>query len=267
VAEALLETDGLTRRFGALAAVDGVTLRVERGTVHAIIGPNGAGKSTLLNLLSGELRATSGRVRFRGEDVTRAPPDVLSRMGIGRSYQTANVFPELTCAECVWLAAYSKMGDTSQMGDTIKTWCPLRYSARSLFRRFRDDAEAAGRGEEALRACGLSGRLLSRAAELSYGEQRQLEVAMMLATDPELLLVDEPLAGLGHDEGRMVLALLREVAERRTLVLIEHDMDAVFAVAHTVTVLVNGRVLESGPPAAIRESPRVREAYLGEEEP
>jgi len=248
VAEALLETEGLTRRFGALAAVDGVTLRVERGTVHAIIGPNGAGKSTLLNLLSGELRATSGRVRFRGEDVTRAPPDVLSRMGIGRSYQTANVFPELTCAECVWLAAHSR-------------------ATRSLLRPFRGDAEAAGRGEEALRACGLSGRRLSRAAELSYGEQRQLEVAMMLATDPELLLVDEPLAGLGHDEARRVLALLGEVAARRTLVLIEHDMDAVFAVAHTVTVLVNGRVLESGAPAAIRESPRVREAYLGEEEP
>jgi branched-chain amino acid transport system ATP-binding protein len=152
------------------------------------------------------------------------------------------------------------------MGDTIRTWCPLHY-ARSLFRPFRGDAEAADRGEEALRACGLSGRRLSRAAELSYGEQRQLEVAMMLATDPELLLVDEPLAGLGHDEARSVLALLGEVAARRTLVLIEHDMDAVFAVAHTVTVLVNGRVLETGAPAAIRESPRVREAYLGEEEP
>ena len=266
MAEALLETEGLTRRFGALAAVDGVSLRIERGTVHAIIGPNGAGKSTLLNLLSGELRATSGRVRFRGEDVTRAPPDVLSRMGVGRSYQTANVFPELTCAECVWLAAHAQMGDTMQMGDTIRTWCPLHYP-RSLFRAFRGDPGAAGRGEEALRACGLSGRRLSRAAELSYGEQRQLEVAMMLATDPELLLVDEPLAGLGHDEARRVLALLGEVAERRTLVLIEHDMDAVFAVAHTVTVLVNGRVLETGTPAAIRESPRVREAYLGEEEP
>ncbi|TMB01570.1 MAG: ABC transporter ATP-binding protein [Deltaproteobacteria bacterium] len=248
MAEALLETEGLTRRFGALAAVDGVTLRVERGTVHAIIGPNGAGKSTLLNLLSGELRASSGRVRFRGEDVTRAPPDVLSRKGIGRSYQTANVFPELTCAESVWLAAHSR-------------------NAGRLFQPRRDGADTAAREEDALRACGLSGRRLSRAAELSYGEQRQLEVAMMLATDPELLLVDEPLAGLGHDEARMVLALLREVAQQRTLVLIEHDMDAVFAVAQTVTVLVNGRVLESGPPAAIRASPRVREAYLGEEEP
>jgi len=246
VAEGLLETEGLTRRFGALAAVDGVSLRIERGTVHAIIGPNGAGKSTLLNLLSGELRATAGRVRFRGQDVTRAPPDVLSRMGIGRSYQTANLFPELTCAESAWLAAHSR-------------------NPASSFRR--DDPEAAARGEGALRACGLAGRRLSRAGELSYGEQRQLEIALMLATDPELLLVDEPLAGLGHDEARMVLALLREVARERTLVLIEHDMDAVFAVAQTVTVLVNGRMLETGPPGAIHESPRVREAYLGEEEP
>ncbi len=246
MAEALLETEGLTRRFGALAAVDGVSLRIERGTVHAIIGPNGAGKSTLLNLLSGELRASSGRVRFRGKDVTRAPPEMLSRMGIGRSYQTANIFPELTCAECVWLGAHSR--------DPAPTWR-------------RHDPEATARGERALQACGLAARRLSRAGELSYGEQRQLEIAMMLATDPELLLVDEPLAGLGHDEARMVLALLREVARERTLVLIEHDMDAVFAVAQTVTVLVNGRVLESGPPGAIHDSPRVREAYLGEEEP
>jgi branched-chain amino acid transport system ATP-binding protein len=244
VAEALLETEHLTRRFGALAAVDGVSLRIERGTVHAIIGPNGAGKSTFLNLLSGELRATSGRVLFRGQDVTRAPPDVLSRRGIGRSYQTANVFPELTCVECVWLAAHSRE----------PSWR-------------RDSPRAVARAEDSLQACGLAGRRLARAGELSYGEQRQLEIAMMLATDPELLLVDEPLAGLGHDEARMVLALLGEVARRRTLVLIEHDMDAVFSVAGIVTVLVDGRVLESGPPAAIRESPRVREAYLGEEEP
>jgi len=246
VAEALLETFGLTRRFGALAAVDGVSLRFERGTVHAIIGPNGAGKSTFLNLLSGELRATAGRVRFRGQDVTRAPPDALSQMGIGRSYQTANIFPELTCAECVWLAAHS------------------RHLARFSL---RDDPESASRGDRALEACGLLGRRLSPASELSYGEQRQLEIAMVLATDPELLLVDEPLAGLSHDEARIVLALLREVAQRRTLVLIEHDMDAVFSVAQTVTVLAGGRVLESGPPGAIRESPRVREAYLGEDEP
>ena len=245
MAEALLETDALTRRFGALAAVDGVSLRFEEGKVHAVIGPNGAGKSTLLSLLSGELRATSGRVRFRGRDVTRAPPELLSRMGIGRSYQTANVFPELTCAECVWLAAWSRH--------------PAPFSRSA-------DPQTAARADAALQSCGLAGRRLSRAGELSYGEQRQLEIGMMLATDADVLLVDEPLAGLAHDEARMVLALLREVARQRTLVLIEHDMDAVFAVAHTVTVLVNGRVLETGAPQIVRESPRVREAYLGEEE-
>ena len=246
MAEALLQTVGLTRRFGALAAVDGVSLTVERGTVHAIIGPNGAGKSTLLNLLSGELRATAGQVLFRGQDVTRAPPDVLSRSGIGRSYQMANIFPELTCAESVWLAAHSRRPAPFRRGD---------------------DPEEASRADRALEACGLAGRRLSRAFELSYGERRQLEIAMVLATDPELLLVDEPLAGLGHGEAQMVLALLQEVARRRTLVLIEHDMEAVFAVAQTVTVLAGGRILESGPPGAIRESPLVREAYLGEEEP
>jgi branched-chain amino acid transport system ATP-binding protein len=247
VPDVLLETQDLARRFGALAAVDRVSLKFERGVVHAIIGPNGAGKSTFLSLLAGELRASSGRVLFHGKDVTRASPDALSRMGIGRSYQMANVFPELTCAESVWLAAHSRHG--------------------SALRPRRDDPEAADRAADSLRACGLAARAQSRASELSYGEQRQLEVAMVLATDPELLLVDEPLAGLGHDESRTVLDLLREVAGQRTLVLVEHDMDAVFSVAQMVTVLVDGRVLESGTPAAIRDSPRVREAYLGEEEP
>jgi branched-chain amino acid transport system ATP-binding protein len=239
VTEALLETDALTRRFGALAAVAGVSLRIEAGTVHAIIGPNGAGKSTFLNLLSGELKATSGRIRFRGEDVTRAPPDRLSRLGIGRSYQTANVFPGLSARECVWIAAHSR----------------------------RDgEARVEERGARVLAACGLADRSDVAAGQLSYGEQRQLEIAMMLATEPVLLLVDEPLAGLGHDEASTIVALLREVARNRTLVLVEHDMDAVFSVASTVTVLVDGCILETGSPQAIRASPRVREAYLGEEE-
>ena len=229
--EALLETEALTRRFGALAAVAGISLRIEAGAVHAIIGPNGAGKSTFLNLLSGELKTTSGRVRFRGEDVTRAPPDRLSRLGIGRSYQTANVFPELSARECVWIASHSRKDG---------------------------EARVAERGARALAACGLAARSDVAAGQLSYGEQRQLEIAMMLATEPILLL--------GHDEARTIVDLLREVARNRTLVLVEHDMDAVFSIADTVTVLVDGRVLETGSPQAIRESPRVREAYLGEEE-
>jgi len=248
VPEPLLLTEALTRRFGALAAVDGVSLAFEEGRVHAVIGPNGAGKSTFLNLLSGELRATQGRVRFRGLDVTRATPDELSRLGIGRSYQTANLFPELSCADCAWLAAQSRM-----------------RSSMRFFRPAERYAEVGDRAARALEVCGLSGRRPALAGQLSYGEQRQLEIAMMLATEPTLLLLDEPLAGLGHDEARRVVALLTEVARGRTVILVEHDMEAVFSISDTVTVLVDGRVLERGSPDQVRNSAAVREAYLGEE--
>ena len=246
--EPLLLTESLTRRFGALAAVDGVSLAFEEGRVHAVIGPNGAGKSTFLNLLSGELRATQGRVRFRGLDVTRATPDELSRLGIGRSYQTANLFPELSCADCAWLAAQSRLP-----------------SSMRFFRPAERYAEVGDRAARALDLCGLSGRRPALAGQLSYGEQRQLEIAMMLATEPTLLLLDEPLAGLGHDEARRVVALLTEVARGRTVILVEHDMEAVFSISDTVTVLVDGRVLERGSPDQVRNSAAVREAYLGEE--
>ena len=246
MAEALLETSGLTRRFGALAAVDGVSLGFLRGEVHAVIGPNGAGKSTFLNLLSGELRATSGTVRLKGADVTRAPPDRISRLGVGRSYQTANVFGELTCAECLWLAAQSRVRTSM-----LFFWPAEKY------------AEVGVRAERALHACRLAERRFSLSRELSYGEQRQLELGMILATEPELLLLDEPLAGLSHGEAQSVIALLREVRRDRTVVLIEHDMDAVFSIADRVTVLVQGRVLETGTPEQIRASAAVREAYLG----
>jgi len=248
VPEPLLLTEALTRRFGALAAVDGVSLAFEEGRVHAVIGPNGAGKSTFLNLLSGELRATHGRVRFRGLDVTRATPDELSRLGIGRSYQTANLFPELSCADCAWLAAQSRMP-----------------SSMRFFKPAERYAEVGDRAARALEVCGLSGRRPALAGQLSYGEQRQLEIAMMLATEPTLLLLDEPLAGLGHDEARRVVALLTEVARGRTVILVEHDMEAVFSISDTVTVLVDGQVLERGSPDQVRNSAAVREAYLGEE--
>jgi branched-chain amino acid transport system ATP-binding protein len=248
VPEPLLLTEALTRRFGALAAVDGVSLAFEEGLVHAVIGPNGAGKSTFLNLLSGELRATQGRVRFRGLDVTRATPDELSRLGIGRSYQTANLFPGLSCAECAWLAAQSRLPSSMRF---------LRPAERYT--------EVGDRAARALQICGLSGRRPALAGQLSYGEQRQLEIAMMLATEPTLLLLDEPLAGLGHDEALRVVALLTEVARGRTVILVEHDMDAVFSISDTVTVLVDGRVLEKGSPGQVRNSAAVREAYLGDE--
>jgi branched-chain amino acid transport system ATP-binding protein len=244
-----LQTSALTRRFGAIAAVDALSLAVEEGSVHAVIGPNGAGKSTLLRLLSGELRPSAGSIRFRGADVTRAPPEALSQKGMGRSYQTANVFASLTCAECVWLAARSR----------ARSSMVFLGSAES-------DVPAAARAAQSLEACGLSQRSLKLAGELSYGEQRQLEIAMVLATAPQLLLLDEPLAGLGHDEALRLMALLREVARGRTLLLVEHDMDAVFSIATAVTVMVDGRMLETGTPEAVRASARVREAYLGEEE-
>ena len=248
MAEALLETRDLTRRFGALAAVDRVSLAFETGRVHAVIGPNGAGKSTFLNLLSGELRATSGRVLLRGQDVTRASPDRLSRLGVGRAYQTANLFPELSCGDCVWLAAQS------------------RLPSSMLFLRPAERYSQVGvRAARALEACGLSQRRPALAGQLSYGEQRQLEIAMVLATEPSLLLLDEPLAGLGHDEALRIVALLREVARGRTVVLVEHDMDAVFSISDAVTVLVDGRVLTTGSPEQVRQSRAVREAYLGED--
>ncbi len=250
MAEPLLETSALSRRFGALAAVDSVSLAFERGEIHAVIGPNGAGKSTLLNLLSGELRASSGSVRFKGKDVTRVSPDRISQLGVGRSYQTANVFGELTCAECLWLAAQSRVRTSM-----LFFWPAEKY------------ADVGVRAERALHGCGLGERRFALARELSYGEQRQLEIGMILATEPELLLLDEPLAGLGHDEALSVIALLREVARNRTVVLVEHDMDAVFSIADRITVLASGRVLETGAPAQIRQSRAVREAYLGDEQP
>jgi branched-chain amino acid transport system ATP-binding protein len=246
--EPLLEARLLTRRFGALRAVDGVSLSFVPGEVHALIGPNGAGKSTFLNLLSGELRASSGSILIRGRDVTRAPADRISRLGVGRSYQTANVFAELTCAECVWLAAQSRLP-----------------SSMRFFRAAATYAEVGARAEAALRACGLGERRSVLAAELSYGEQRQLELGMIVATEAELMLLDEPLAGLSAGEVQAVLSLLRELRRERTLVLVEHDMDAVFAIADRITVMVFGRVLETGTPQQIRASPAVREAYLGEQ--
>jgi len=250
VVEPILEVRDLSRRFGALRAVNAVSLAFAAGRVHAVIGPNGAGKSTFLNLLSGELRADEGSVRFRGQDVTAASPDRLSRLGIGRSFQTASVLAELTVFESLRLAAQSRL-----------------KSSMRFFRPAERYSELNAEADGALQACRLTDRRSARARNLSYGEQRQLELGMMLATAPRLLLLDEPLAGLGHDEALGIVDLLREVAREHTLILVEHDMDAVFSLADAVTVLVDGRVLETGAPAQIRSSQKVREAYLGEEEP
>jgi branched-chain amino acid transport system ATP-binding protein len=249
MAECVLETVGLSRLFGGLAAVQDVSLAIERGKVHAIVGPNGAGKTTLINLLSGDLRPSGGTVRYKGRDITGWPAHRIARIGIGRSYQKTNVFREFTAFENCWLAAKALL------------------ARLHLFRPAGSFRATVERAERALALCGLEARRDTRAAAMSYGEQRQLELAMMLATEPELLLLDEPLAGMGPEESARVVALLKRLAADHTMVMIEHDMDAVFAIADRVTVMVNGSVLASGAPAEIRANAEVQRAYLGEDAP
>ena len=244
--EAILATRDLTRRFGGLAAVNGVAIGIEFGRLHAVVGPNGAGKTTLINLLSGDLAASSGSVIYKGDDITRQAADRRSRIGIGRSYQKTNIFPAFTAFENCRLAAQSRTPRVLHLLADAASFPPV--------------AEAAQR---ALDAAGIGPRAGRVASTLSHGEQRQLEIAMVLATRPEVLLLDEPLAGMGAEEAALMVELLRTLKPRHAILLVEHDMDAVFAVADVITVMVNGQVLESGPPAQIRASAAVRDAYLG----
>jgi branched-chain amino acid transport system ATP-binding protein len=245
----LLETRDLNKRFHALAAVNAVSLAVARGEVHAIIGPNGAGKTTLINLLSGDLPPSAGRVLFKGRDIAGHGADRISRLGISRSYQRTNIFPSLTCIENCWLAAQSRLKSS------MRFFLPAgrRHDVRL-------------RAEGALDVCGLAARAGIVASALSHGEQRQLELGMVLATEPELLLLDEPLAGMGTEEAAGIVELLRRLARSHTIVLIEHDMDAVFAIANRITVMVNGEVLATGSPDEIRQNRAVQAAYLGTDE-
>ena len=242
----ILETQGLSKNFGALAAVNDVSLVFQPRRVHAIIGPNGAGKTTLINLLSGDLRSSSGGYRFKHHDITGTPPDRISRLGIGRSYQRTNIFPSLTCVESCRLAAQSR-----------------RPSSMRFFRPANHDRDVETAAERALTLVGLGDRAEMMSGALSHGEQRQLELAMILATEPEVLLLDEPLAGMGPKESERMIALVRTLAHDHTLVLIEHDMDAVFSVADDIAVMVQGRVLDNGPPDQVRRNPAVQDAYLG----
>ena len=246
VTEAILQARNLSRHFGGLAAVGDVTLACEMGKVHAVIGPNGAGKSTLVNLLSGDLPASAGEVRFDGRDITRLPAHRISQLGIARSYQKTNLFLPFTAFENCRLAAQSRLP-----------------SSMHLFRRalVREDVNAAA--HRALTQAHLVGRADVVVSALSHGEQRQVEIAMALATRPRVLLLDEPLAGMGAEESVRIVALLRELARDHAILLVEHDMDAVFAIADVLTVMVNGRVLECGSPSQIRASRAVQEAYLG----
>jgi len=248
MAEPILEVEGLTKRFGALVANDSLSLAVEVGAVHALIGPNGAGKTTAIAQISGELRPDAGRIRFRGRDVTALPIHRRARLGLARSYQITSLFPDFSALENVALAVQARAGHS------FRFWKPAR-----------GDAALDGPARDLLDRVGLRGRADVPAAELAHGEQRQLEIAMALATNPSMLLLDEPIAGMGHDETGRMVDLLRMLRDGVTILLVEHDMDVVFALADRITVLVKGRAIASGPPAAIRADRRVRDAYLGEE--
>ena len=248
MAEALLVARGITRRFGGLVAVNGVSLDLERGSVHAVIGTNGAGKSTLINILSGEIAATAGSVQLLGQDVTQLSQPRRALLGLGRSYQRSTIFPHFTVAENCRLAAQA----TCQ-----RPWAIWEPAARC--------PEATRRAESAIERAGLAEHAGRLAGRLPHGRKRQLEIALCLATTPRVLLLDEPLAGMGAEETERMLALLAQLKGDHAILLVEHDMDAVFAVADVITVMVNGQVLESGPPAQIRASAAVRDAYLGTE--
>lgn len=247
--EIALNVTGLTKKFGGLTAVNDVSLQVAKGSLHAVIGPNGAGKSTLIHLLSGDLSPSSGRIELHGKDISRLPPDQRSRAGIGRSYQKTNIFPTFSVLENCRLAAQSREPHAFNLFHSASSYRPITQAA-----------------EQALSAVGLQHRARICAGFLSHGEQRQLEIAMSLATKPQVLLLDEPLAGMGAEEALNMVSLLQEIIKDHAVLLVEHDMDAVFALANVLTVMVNGCVLESGTPEQIRNSPEVQRAYLGNEE-
>jgi len=245
---ALLSVENLTRRFGGLVAVNAVTLDLWLGEVHAVIGTNGAGKSTLINMLSGEIDASSGRIALAGEDITTRAQSRRARAGLGRSYQRTTIFAEFTARENCRLAAQAA---------TPRPW--------AIWQRAQDCAASNAAAEEALGAAGLRVEADRVAGTLSHGAKRQLEVAMCLATRPRVLLLDEPLAGMGAEETERMLALLTQLKATHAILLVEHDMDAVFRIADRITVMVNGTVIATGDPAAIRGNPDVRQAYLGED--
>ena len=245
----ILRTQGLVKRFGGILVTDAVSLEVRPGELHAIIGPNGAGKTTLINQLSGEMASSEGKVWFDGADVTAMPVHARARRGLLRSYQLTSIFEDFTVRENAVLAAIG----AQEHG--WRFWQPMLGRAAQV--RAADDA---------LQACGLAGRAEVPATDLAYGERRQLELAMALAAQPKFLLLDEPMAGMSVQESAAVVAMLARLKGRYGILLIEHDMDAVFALADRITVLVYGKVLFTGTPDEIRNHPEVRAVYLGEEE-
>ncbi|MEW6294337.1 MAG: ABC transporter ATP-binding protein [Pseudomonadota bacterium] len=248
---ALLEISGLKRHFGGLWAANGVDLAIERGEIHALIGPNGAGKTTLIHLISGALRPDAGRIVFAGADIGQHNMHARVALGITRSYQITQIFPHLPVLENVRLAVQSRRRD---WGSSFRMCRPASADFRML-------AEA----EEWLGRVGLAEAAGQLAADLAHGQQRALELAMALATRPQLLLLDEPMAGMGPEESAHMAALIASLKGAQTILLVEHDMDIVFRLADRISVLVAGRVIVSAAPDVVRNHPDVRRAYLGDE--
>jgi branched-chain amino acid transport system ATP-binding protein len=248
VDRAFLEIDDLTKRFGGVVAADGISLAIFPGELHAIIGPNGAGKSTLIGQLSGEIVPDSGHIRFDGRDITALPVYRRSQLGLARSFQVTTLFADFTAIDNVALSVQAHAGHSFRFWRDARQEADLREPART-----------------ALDRVGLGERAGTLVADLSHGERRQLEIAMALAARPRMLLLDEPMAGMGIDESMRLVEILRTLKGDITVMLIEHDIDAVFALADRISVLVYGRIIASGDPASIRADVAVREAYLGEE--
>ncbi len=247
-AEPLLRVENLVRRFGGIIATDNLSLEVARGELHAVIGPNGAGKTTLISQLIGQLRPSAGSIRFGGADITHLPAWQRSRLGLARSFQVTSLLKDFTAADNVALAAQARDGHSFRFWGNARKERHLREAAQN-----------------ALARVGLERRADALVSELSHGEQRELELAVALATKPQLLLLDEPMAGLGVTESARMVKLLADLRREVTIVLVEHDMNAVFALADRITVLVYGRVIASGVPAAIRVNEDVKRAYLGDQ--
>jgi branched-chain amino acid transport system ATP-binding protein len=244
----ILRTEHLVKRFGGLVATDDVSLELAKGELHAIIGPNGAGKTTLIAQLSGELHPSAGRVFFNNADITETGMPGRARLGLVRSFQITSLCMEFTTRDNVAMAVQARQGHS------FRFW-----------RNARTDPSLVDPAMEVLRQVGLAERAMIPAGLLSHGEQRQLEVAIALATEPTLLLLDEPMAGMGREESQRMVAFLQTLKRRYTILLIEHDMDAVFALADRISVLVYGRVIATGLPADVRANPEVQHAYLGDE--
>ncbi len=244
--EFILETAGLTKEFRGFTAVRKVDLRVRRGTIHALIGPNGAGKTTVFNLLTKFLEPTAGRIVYKGRDITAEKPADVARLGMVRSFQISAVFPHLTVRENVRVALQRPIGTSFHFWRSEKSLDVLNERADAL-----------------IASVGLSDYLHATAAELPYGRKRALEVATTLALDPEMLLLDEPMAGLGHEDIGRISDLIRTVAKSRTVLMVEHNLSVVADLSHTITVLTRGRILAQGSYAEVSQNPEVREAYMG----